>query len=117
MIYKSQGKIKQMTQVESGVSKTGFEWANMTVVLAVPAAAGTYFDEAFRVRKDDIVKVQEFKVGDEVSVSWALSCREWNGRWFTDAQILDIFPAKARLPWEEGEQGTAPSEENEDLPF
>ena len=91
MIYTTKGKIKLMTQVESGVSKSGFEWANMTLVLSVPASDGqTSFDEAFRVDADHLNAVQAHKVGEDVTVTWFLACREWNGRWFTDAKLLTI---------------------------
>lgn len=91
MIYTTKGKIKLMTQVETGVSKSGFEWANMTLVLSVPASDGqTSFDEAFRVDSDHLNAVQAHKVGEDVTVTWFLACREWNGRWFTDAKLLTI---------------------------
>lgn len=92
MIYTTKGKIKLMTQVETGVSKSGFEWANMTLVLSVPASdqLDRIFEEAFRVDADHLNAVQAYKVGDDVTVTWFLACREWNGRWFTDAKLLTI---------------------------
>ena len=43
---------------------------------------------------DDKVKdLERYQVGDQVKISFNLSSREYNGRWFTDVRAWRIEPA------------------------
>ena len=42
--------------------------------------------------------MDKFQVGDKVKVSFNISSREYNGRWYTDVRAWRIEPAVAAQP-------------------
>ena len=123
-LYYSKGTISHMSEITSGTSTSGRDWARMTIMIDIPGYQGSISKLAFQVGTDRINDVQEFKVGDKVEIGWSIYAREYNGRWYNNVDLVNIksqgvqadVPAPAprslnNIPAEELE----PHEE--DLPF
>lgn len=93
------GKIDQKLAVASGTSSKG-EWSKQEFV--VEYKEGNYPAKAcFSVwGPDKVADLGKFKIGDEVTVSFNVSSREYNGRWYTDLRAWRIVP---------GSQSSAPA--------
>lgn len=85
------GKITQKLALQSGRSAKG-EWSKQEFVLEVPD--GNYTSNAvFNVWGADKVKeLEKYNVGDSVKISFSISSREFNGRWYTDLRAWRIQP-------------------------
>ena len=47
---------------------------------------------------DKVKELDKYQVGDKVKVSFNLSSREYNGRWYTDVRAWRIEPANSAQP-------------------
>ena len=48
--------------------------------------------------EDKVRELDKYQVGDKVKISFNLSSREYNGRWYTDVRAWRIEPAGAVQP-------------------
>lgn len=124
-IYLSKGTISAMSEVQSGVSESGYHWQNMTLVLEIPAFQGATSKQVFRVSGDTIEDVMQYKVGDKVEVSWSMYAREWNGKMYNNVDLVKISgvtsatketPREVPTPKSNKKESLDPAEVN-DLPF
>jgi hypothetical protein len=46
--------------------------------------------------EDKVRDLEKYQVGDKVKISFNLSSREYNGRWYTDVRACRIEPAGAQ---------------------
>lgn len=95
-LNKTRGKISYMSDVQSGESKSGYQWQRMFVVLDVNGGHGTIFKQVFQVSGDAVDDVLEFGIGDRVEISWSMYAREWNGRWFNNIDLVKIELLESR---------------------
>lgn len=134
-LYTSKGRISDMSEVQSGVSKNGYNWQRMTIVLDVPGFQGSVTKQAFQVSGDSVNDVLLFSIGDKVEISWTLYAREWNGKWYNSADLVKIKnqetgqPAPAPQPaapvqaapqphlFNNTKESLNPAENPDDLPF
>jgi len=104
------GKLIQVLPLQSGVSKAGNEWSKQEFVIET--------DEQFPKKAcfilfgNKVSLLAGFKVGDQVEVSFNLESREFNGKWYTDANAWKINPVQ---PANE-KQGSAPFADYGELP-
>lgn len=84
-----QGKIIHVLQLQQGVGQaSGKEWKKQDYVLET-------LDErypkkvAFNLWGDAIDRFM-LREGDEVTVSFDLESREWNGRWYTEVRAYNV---------------------------
>lgn len=89
-LYHSKGRISEMSEVQSGTSKSGYEWQRMTLVLDIPGYQGAVIKQAFSVTGDDVKDVLLLSIGDEVEVSFAIYARNWNGKWYNNVELVKI---------------------------
>ena len=125
-LYYSKGTISHMSEVTSGTSTSGRDWARMTIMIDIPGYQGSISKISFQVGTDRISDVQEFKVGDKVEIGWSIYAREYNGRWDNNVDLVNIksqevqadAPAPTPAP---RSLNNIPAEElephEEDLPF
>ena len=125
-LYYSKGTISHMSEITSGTSTSGREWARMTIMIDIPGYQGSISKISFQVGTDRISDVQEFKVGDKVEIGWSIYAREYNGRWYNNVDLVNIksqevqaaAPAPTPAP---SSLNNIPAEElephEEDLPF
>ena len=79
-----------MSEITSGTSTSGRDWARMTIMIDIPGYQGSISKISFQVGTDRIGDVQEFKVGDKVEIGWAIYAREYNGRWYNNVDLVNI---------------------------
>ena len=125
-LYYSKGTISHMSEITSGTSTSGRDWARMTIMIDILGYKGSISKLSFQVGTDRISDVQEFKVGDKVQIGWSIYAREYNGRWYNNVDLVNIksqevqaaAPAPTSAP---RSLNNIPAEElephEEDLPF
>ena len=98
MALEIEGKIIRKLGVQSGTSARG-DWSKQEFVIEYQE--GNYPSQAcFSVWGPDKVKdLEKYQIGDKVKVSFNISSREYNNRWYTDLRAWKI-------------EGEAPVQEN-----
>jgi len=117
------GKITKILPVESGTSKAGKEWKKQGFVIDTGAQFNP--EVCFSLFGDDkIAALTSFSEGQDVEVSFNISSREYNGKYYHNIDAWRINAAGAG----EGPQNAAPdfadvpaaapqTEAADDLPF
>ncbi|HZK03151.1 MAG TPA: DUF3127 domain-containing protein [Bacteroidaceae bacterium] len=83
------GKIIAVLEERGGISKsTGNEWKVQEYVLETQEQYPHRM--LFSIFGADKIKQANIKAGDEVTVSFDINCREYNGRWFNDIRAWKI---------------------------
>ena len=126
-LYQSRGRISDMSEVQSGTSKNGYQWQRMTITLEIPGFQGSVFKQVFQVSGDDVNDVLHYNIGDRVEISWSMYAREWNGRWYNNVDLVKInsleeksapAPAPKQLEFFDNlPESLDPAEHPDDLPF
>ena len=126
-LYHSKGRISEMSEVQSGTSKSGYEWQRMTLVLDIPGYQGAVIKQAFSVSGDDVKDVLLLSIGDLVEVSFAIYARNWNGKWYDNVELVKIASQKpedkpAPAPkqqeiFDKPQESLDPADNPDDLPF
>ena len=83
------GKVIAILQPRSGVSqRTGNQWMTQEYVIEVP---GQYPKKMlFNLFGEDRIKQFNIQMGEEITVSFDIDAREYNGRWFNDIRAFNI---------------------------
>ena len=89
-LYYSKGTISYMSEITSGTSTSGRDWARMTIMIDILGYKGSISKLSFQVGTDRISDVQEFKVGDKVEIGWSIYAREYKGRWYNNVDLVNI---------------------------
>ena len=94
MALELEGRIVRKLNVQSGTSARG-PWAKQEFILEYQE--GNYPSQVcLNVWGDDKVReLGKYQVGDKVKVSFNLSAREFNGRWYNDIRAWKIEPVVA----------------------
>ena len=94
MALELEGRIAQKMNVQSGTTARG-AWSKQEFIFEYQE--GNYPTKVvMHVWGDDKVKeLEKYQVNDKVKVSFNLSSREYNGRWYTDVRVWRIEPAQA----------------------
>jgi hypothetical protein len=111
---KVKGKIVKILEVEKGTSKAGKEWQKQNFVIDT---GNQYNPEVcFQLFGDE--KIENFnkynKVGQEVEVSFNVSSREFNGKYYHNLDAWKVFKASEEKVSPELNNSDT---ENDDLPF
>jgi hypothetical protein len=129
------GKIFEVLPKVTGTNKSGNPWQKQEFILEVQG--GQYPKRALMAIWGD--KVDQFQVqkGEDVTVSFDIDCREYNGRWYNDIKAWNVqrkgnSPASMSSPADRiisdtpadvdsmllsQDIATDPSSGGEDLPF
>lgn len=109
------GTITKILEVEKGTSKAGKEWQKINFVIDTKAEFNP--EVCFQIFGEE--KVENFtkynKVGNEVDVSFNVSSREFNGKYYHNLDAWKVFKAEADTSTPETAK-VAMAEES-DLPF
>ena len=97
MALELEGRIARKLNVQTGTSARG-AWAKQEFILEYQE--GNFPTQVcLNVWGDDKVReLDKYQVGDKVKISFNLSSRESNGRWYTDVRAWRIEPAGAAAP-------------------
>ena len=95
MAMELEGRIARKLTVQTGTSARG-AWSKQEFVLEYQE--GNFPAQVcMNVWGDDKVReLDKYQVGDKVKISFNLSRREYNGRWYTDVRAWRIEPAGAQ---------------------
>lgn len=103
------GKIIAVLPERGGVSKTGNEWKTQEYVLETHEQYPRKI--CFNVFGADKIAQFNIQVGEEMTVSFDINAREYNGRWYNDIRAWKVergvAPAPA-APYEAAPQVNAP---------
>lgn len=104
MIITEKGKVFMLGEVISGTSQNGTQWANQTVVLTIPQGDGFKY-LALKASGNRVNQTAYLHVGSEVEVSYTVSSRQWNDKWFSNIDLVSVkvatqpsAPAPAQAP-------------------
>lgn len=107
------GKITEILPIESGTSSAGKDWRKTSFVID----SGAQFNPniCFGLFGDEkIALIDNLKEGDEIDVSFNVSSREFNNKWYTQADAWKI----TKLAQSAQQEDSVPSATEEDnLPF
>ena len=83
------GKIIAVLPPSSGVSqRTGNSWMTQEYVIEVP---GQYPKRClFNLFGEDRIKQFNIQMGEEITISFDIDAREYNGRWFNDIRAYNV---------------------------
>ena len=122
------GRIIKILEIESGTSKAGKEWKKQSFVINTdddfnPEICFSLFGE------DKIQKLSAFSLDQTVNVSFNLSSREYNGKYYHNIDAWNISPAEngggipaagpsdMSLDAQAAPAAKATEEKEDDLPF
>ena len=88
MALSVKGKVEQLLKPESGVSRAGKEWKKQEFILETDEQFPKKV--CFTLFGDKVDLASGLSQGQEVEVSFNLDSREYNGRWFTNANAWKI---------------------------
>lgn len=112
-------KLVQLLPLQTGSGKNG-AWKKQDIIVETE---GTYPKKVCISIWGDKISESVLKVGSQLSISFDVESREYNGRWYTDVKAWKIEPAGAATStgtegpidqpyFEEGQM-----ENKDDLPF
>ena len=92
------GRIIQALEPRSGVSsRTGNPWKMQDFV--IEESVGQYPKRmVFSVFGEDNLNRFNIQVGQELTVSFDINAREYNGRWYNDVRAWNVMPATPGTP-------------------
>lgn len=100
----SKGTISYMSEVRSGKSKNGYDWAKQSILLDIPGYHGSITKLSLQASNEMVEELNNYKVGDKVEIGWSIYAREWEGRWYNNVDIVSI-----RLQEQQEREGTQKS--------
>lgn len=86
----SKGTISYMSEVRSGKSKNGYDWAKQTILLDIPGYHGSTTKLSLQASNEMVEELNNYKVGDKVEIGWSIYAREWEGRWYNNVDLVNI---------------------------
>lgn len=97
MALELEGRIVRKLNVQNGTSARG-AWYKQEFILEYQE--GNYPTQVcMNVWGEDKVKdLERYQIGDKVKISFNLSSREYNGRWYTDIRAWRMEPAVSAQP-------------------
>lgn len=122
------GKIIAVLPAREGISKAGNPWKTQEYVLETHDQYPRKM--CFNLFGADKISQFNIQIGEEVTVSFDIDCREWQGRWFNDIRawkVERVADVANNGPVVEGAPFPPPAaaspvdftatDENDDLPF
>ena len=89
-IIKEIGTIAHMSEVQSGTSQTGNPWYRQTIVVDVAGYNGSYRKVALQASGNVVGDLEGAAVGDKVEISYQVTAREWNGKWYNNVDLYKV---------------------------
>ena len=121
MSLQLKGKVLQILQVESGVSRAGKEWQKQEFVVETEDQFPRKV--CFTLFNDKISLLNGIQEGEEVDVSFSIESRDFNGKWYHNINAWKVEMATTNPPQDLPPEFSAddippePADEGNDLPF
>lgn len=115
MALEIEGNITQFLGVQRGTSARG-AWAKQDFVLEYQEGN---FPSSVCMSvwgEDKVNDLSRYHVGDKVKVSFNLSSREYNGRWYTEARAWRISSVQEERQMQQAQMQQAPMPSAVDMP-
>jgi len=122
-----QGKVIAVLEPRSGVSAKG-PWMSQEYVIETHEQYPHKM--VFNIFGEDKIKQFNIQSGEEISVSFDINAREWNGRWYNDIRAWKVDRVQpnaqaaaqpptggSQAPFPAPEETVADSGSADDLPF
>ena len=107
----TKGTISHMSEVTSGTSKNGYDWARQTILIDIPGYKGSTTKLSLQASNEMVDELNNYNVGDKVEVGWSIYAREWNGKWYNNVDLVNIKPQDQQT-----EQRPAPAPQTRNIP-
>lgn len=113
------GKLLQLLPLQTGTGKNG-AWKKQDIILETE---GQYPKKVCISIWGDKINESQLQVGSQLSISFDIESREYNGRWYTDVKAWKIGPADAAKAGggeeyaDGGHPDTFREDSKDDLPF
>jgi hypothetical protein len=89
-IVKERGTITFMSEVQSGVAQSGNPWYRQTIVVDVAGYNGSFRKVALQASGNVVGDLEGANVGDKVEISYQVTAREWNGKWYNNVDLYKV---------------------------
>ena len=114
-------KLIQLLPLQTGTGKNG-QWKKQDIIVETD---GTYPKKVCISIWGDKINESVLKIGEQLSLSFDVESREYNGKWYTDVKAWKIEPASASKSGAPKENATIDQpffeegqmESKDDLPF
>jgi hypothetical protein len=90
MIYKVQGTVKHVEDVETFEGRNGGSYSKQNIVVTEKDDRGYENAVALRAFGDTVAETEGLREGETVDVTFAINAREYNGRWYNDLNIIHV---------------------------
>lgn len=128
MIYKTQGTVHHIEEVETITGRNGGTYRKQNIVLKETDDRGRGNYIAIKAFGDAVEETEDLREGENVSATFFVSGREYNGKWYNDLNIVHVRRTAPVAPAEDRKaqakakveailNGTAPESPDGDLPF
>ena len=89
-IYKTQGTVHHIDEVETINARNGQTYRKQSIVLEETDDRGRTDYVQLRAFGEAVEETEDLREGEAVSVTFAISAREYNGRWYNDLNIIHV---------------------------
>lgn len=97
-IIKEKGTIAVLGEVQSGTSQSGNPWYRQTIVVDVAGYNGSYRKVALQASGNIVGDLENAQIGDKVEISYQVTAREYNGRWYNNVDLYKVEFTEASAP-------------------
>lgn len=97
-IVKERGTITFMSDVQSGMSQNGNPWYRQTIVVDVAGFNGSYRKVALQASGNLVQDLEGAMIGDKVEISYQVTAREWNGKWYNNVDLYKVEFLEPAMP-------------------
>ena len=97
---KERGTIAVMSEVQTGTSQSGNTWSRQTIVVDVVGYNGNYRKVMLQASGNVVADLETMMVGDKVEITYQVTAREWNGKWYNNVDLykIEVTEEKAQQP-------------------
>lgn len=95
---KERGTIAVLGEVQRGTSQSGNLWYRQTIVVDVAGFNGSYRKVALQASGNIVGDLENAQIGDKVEVSYQVTAREWNGKWYNNVDLYKIEFLEPAMP-------------------
>ena len=87
-----------MSEVQSGMSQNGNPWYRQTIVVDVAGFNGSYRKVALQASGNLVQDLEGAMIGDKVEISYQVTAREWNGKWYNNVDLYKVEFLEPAMP-------------------